>query len=124
LYHCYQTLSLYYDDLICQTYQLHGEEGEREDLRRVIPGVPTIKANEVLGDVCVVQQGTERRAKAGKENQGRAPTATMGKRNLPASEEEPSTPKRAKLMLWLDALARCSGSVLWLECSGLSTQVL
>jgi hypothetical protein len=33
--------------MICQTYQLHGEEGEREGLRRILPGVPTIKANEV-----------------------------------------------------------------------------
>jgi hypothetical protein len=39
--------------MICSTYQLHGEEGEKDGLRRILSEFPTIKANESLGEECV-----------------------------------------------------------------------
>ncbi len=41
--------------IICQTYQLHDEKNERKNLRRVIFETSTIKINEVLDDICVIQ---------------------------------------------------------------------
>jgi hypothetical protein len=41
--------------IICQTFQLHDEKRKREDLRRILLDVSTIKANEILSDICVVQ---------------------------------------------------------------------
>jgi hypothetical protein len=38
-----------------QTFQLHDEKREREDLRRFFFDVSIIKINEILSDICVVQ---------------------------------------------------------------------
>ncbi len=32
--------------VICGIYQLHGEEAEKEGLRRILPGVPTVRIDK------------------------------------------------------------------------------
>jgi hypothetical protein len=44
--------------IICQIFQLHDEKKKRKDLRRILLDVSTIKANEILSDICVVQSKT------------------------------------------------------------------
>jgi hypothetical protein len=41
--------------IIYQTFQLHDEKRERENLRRFFFDVSIIKINEILNDICVVQ---------------------------------------------------------------------
>jgi hypothetical protein len=45
----------YYYIVICQTFQLHDEKRERKEFRRNLFDVFTIKTNEVLNEVYVVQ---------------------------------------------------------------------
>ncbi len=44
--------------IICQIFQLHDEKRKRKNLRRILLDVSTIKANEILSDICVVQSKT------------------------------------------------------------------
>jgi hypothetical protein len=44
--------------IIYQIFQLHDEKRKREDLRRFFFDVSTIKINEILSDICVVQSKT------------------------------------------------------------------
>jgi hypothetical protein len=95
---------LYHYIVICQTFQLHGEEGEREGLRRNLPGVPTIKANEVLGEVCVVQPEPRDKRRGGKtvktpeERPDRPTTKTAENEPQPTTktaenQPQPTTPQ-------------------------------
>jgi hypothetical protein len=54
--------------IICQTFQLHDEKRKREECRRIILEVSTIKTNESLSDVCVNQSEFESRVKIDKNS--------------------------------------------------------
>jgi hypothetical protein len=78
--------------VICQTFQLHGEEGEREGLRRTLPGVPTIKANEVLGDICVVQPEPRGKPTAKPKKTAEEPARPATPTKPKKTTEEPAPP--------------------------------
>jgi hypothetical protein len=73
-------IELYHYIVICQIFQLHDEKKEREELRKNLLDVLTIKTNEILDEICVVQSKSrdkhrdEKTIKTSKERSNRFTT--------------------------------------------------
>jgi hypothetical protein len=73
-------IELYHYIVICQIFQLHDEKRERKEFRKNLLDVFTIKTNEILNEVCVVQSKSrdkrrdEKTIKTSKERSNRLTT--------------------------------------------------